>query len=94
MKIAWWGKTSLACPAQWEGELADGRALYIRYRSGVLRLHVAESIEEAVAAPPLFVARCGEELKREDAVDCAIDGFLDEHELREALPPWIAPPAG
>lgn len=27
-------KTCTACPAQWEGKLKDGRALYARYRAG------------------------------------------------------------
>jgi hypothetical protein len=38
--------TCLACPSLWEGTLADGRPLYIRYRWGELCIHVGEAEEE------------------------------------------------
>lgn len=31
-------QTCGACPSQWEGELEDGRMLYIRYRWGYLSI--------------------------------------------------------
>jgi hypothetical protein len=31
-------QTCAACPSQWEGFLGDGRAFYIRYRFGTLRM--------------------------------------------------------
>ena len=38
-------QTTTACPAQWVGETADGRYLYIRYRWGRLRVDTASSEE-------------------------------------------------
>ncbi len=35
-------KTCEACPAQWEGMVAGGQHLYIRYRWGVLRCDIGE----------------------------------------------------
>jgi len=44
--------TSPACPAQWEGELNDGRMLYIRFRWVCLEIRVSpeptDNIMEAV----------------------------------------------
>jgi hypothetical protein len=42
-------KTSVACPSQWEGDLEDGRAIYIRYRHGHLSVGVGDDIDEAVS---------------------------------------------
>lgn len=33
-------QTCYACPSQWEGRLADGREVYVRYRHGVLRMDI------------------------------------------------------
>lgn len=33
-------QTCEACPDQWEGELADGRAFYFRYRGGIASLAI------------------------------------------------------
>jgi len=38
--------TCLACPSQWEGTLADGRPLYIRYRHGDLAARLGVSGDE------------------------------------------------
>jgi hypothetical protein len=41
-------QTCSACPAQWEGQLEDGRKLYARYRWGHLSVGVADTLDEAV----------------------------------------------
>lgn len=41
-------KTCSACPAQWEGRLADGRFVYVRYRHGWLSIGLGASSDEAV----------------------------------------------
>lgn len=39
--------TSLAAPSQWEGELEDGRFVYIRYRHGRGAVRTGDSAQEA-----------------------------------------------
>ena len=49
MKFKTLVKTCSACPSQWEGQLEDGRYVYIRFRWGHLSVRAsAESIDEAV----------------------------------------------
>lgn len=38
------------CPSQWEGELDNGMLIYIRYRSGKLRVGVGYIMDGAVGA--------------------------------------------
>ncbi|TMJ12548.1 MAG: hypothetical protein E6G94_13515 [Alphaproteobacteria bacterium] len=48
-------RTSTAGPSQWEGRLADGRSLYIRFRHDELSVHVGPiggNVDAAVAALP------------------------------------------
>jgi hypothetical protein len=48
-------RTSIACPSQWEGRLADGRSLYVRFGHNELSVHVGPidgSVDAAVAASP------------------------------------------
>ena len=48
MKIYGLKKTTEHSPSQWEGRTADGRAVYIKYRSGHLQVGVGKNLEEAV----------------------------------------------
>jgi len=41
-------QTCSACPSQWEGKLADGRWLYVRYRWGNLRVGIGEDWPTAI----------------------------------------------
>lgn len=41
-------KTCGGCPAQWEGLTEDGRAVYVRYRWGILSVGVAVDVRTAV----------------------------------------------
>lgn len=43
-------QTCNSCPSQWEGRLADGGYIYVRYRGGVLRIGTGSSDADAVAA--------------------------------------------
>ncbi len=48
MKLTSLEKTCWACPAQWEGQLDDGRYIYIRYRWGYLQVGYGKTIDEAI----------------------------------------------
>jgi hypothetical protein len=51
-------QTCWAAPSQWEGQLKDGRALYIRVRHGHLRVRISDGpttdISHAVRGPTLL----------------------------------------
>lgn len=72
-------QTCLAVPSQWEGELDDGRSLYVRYRHGLLRVGVGEGLSEAikntVPETALHCERLGDDL----------DGVMTYKELRGHL---------
>jgi len=69
--------TCNACPAQWEGWLNDGRAIYIRYRWGYLSVRVSEEatkdIADAVSGNEIYGRRIGH----------GLDGFMDYDILKE-----------
>jgi hypothetical protein len=72
-------KTCTACPAQWEGKLEDGRALYARYRGGLLRVGIGKDIEDAhTNSFPKAALYC-------EHVGDGLDGFMDFEELRARL---------
>ena len=48
MKLRTLEKTCEACPAQWEGQLEDGRYVYVRYRWGVLRVGMGDTKDQAI----------------------------------------------
>jgi hypothetical protein len=68
-------RTSIACPSQWEGDLEDGRAIYIRYRHGHLSVGTGNDIDEAVRN-----GKSDQALFADDMND-ALDGFMDLEEL-------------
>jgi hypothetical protein len=72
-------KTCFACPAQWDGILEDGRAIYARYRGGALSVGIGEDVDEAIengwTDQALFA----------DYVGDALDGFMDIEELKTHL---------
>ncbi len=72
-------KTCFACPAQWEGELEDGRALYARYRGGGLSVGVGEGADEAVQNS------MSEKAFYFDHVGDCFDGWMNLEELRGHL---------
>lgn len=57
-------KTCGAFPAQWDGELDDGRVVYVRYRHGWLSIGAGATEDEAVDASfgltPLLEVRVSE----------------------------------
>lgn len=69
-------KTTPSCPAQWDGWLEDGRAIYIHFRWGHLRIYLSETptanIDEAVDGQEIF----SKQLER-------MDGWLKTKELIE-----------
>lgn len=72
-------KTSLACPSQWEGTLADGRVVYVRYRHGALSAGVGNDIDEAVRNG------MSDQALHADYVGDGLDGFMDFDELKVHL---------
>lgn len=67
-------QTCGACPSQWEGETADGKYVYARYRSGRMRVDVAPSEAEWTNGRDDCVYR-------EDLGD-ALDGYISYEELK------------
>lgn len=67
-------QTCSACPAQWEGVLEDGRAIYIRYRWGHLSIEAGKTVEDAI--------RDGDTLLSTSLGD-GLDGILSYEELKE-----------
>lgn len=69
-----------ACPSQWDAITDDGRAVYIRYRHGTLRLHVGAHGDTtpfaAVKADPLHVW---------PDIGDSLDGMMTEDELQRFL---------
>lgn len=72
-------RTCLACPSQWEGSLADGRAVYARYRHGELTIGVGDDIDGAVCNASSDVALYAEEVGDD------LDGFMSFEELKVKL---------
>lgn len=76
MRVVSLVRTCLASPSQWEGELEDGRAVYIRYRGGHFSVRLGWSIDEAIVNHQSFYqAELGEWL----------DGWMSNDDLREEL---------
>lgn len=62
--------TCLACPAQWEGRMSDGRWVYVRFRHGRLSLGYGVTLSRAV---------------RDDAVIYSEEGDRGDMDLSEML---------
>ena len=64
---------------QWEGELDDGRSLYVRYRHGLLRVGAGEGLSEAIKnSAPETALHC-------ERLGDRFDGVMNYEELRERL---------
>lgn len=79
IKVAEIARTCYACPSQWDGKTSSGKAVYIRYRWGVLAVHVAKTDDTSE-----FAALDG------DCVFCTqigdnFDGMLEYKDLKEVL---------
>ncbi len=59
-------QTCLAVPSQWEGELDDGRSLYVRYRHGLLRVGVGEAAKDASRNSATESALCCKQIEDAD----------------------------
>ncbi len=67
MKISSLKKSCYACPAQWEGQLADGRYVYIRYRWGWLGVGVGYTSDYEYGLDQAYAEQVGGDY----------DGFMD-----------------
>lgn len=72
-------RTCFACPSQWEGELEDGRMIYIRYRYGCLYVKISENytndISDAVRNKIIYQKYIGGDY----------DGVMDNEEMLSIL---------
>ena len=59
-------QTCLLMPSQWEGELDDGRSLYVRYRHGLLRVGVGEGAKDASRNSAAESALCCKQIEDAD----------------------------
>jgi hypothetical protein len=74
-------QTCLACPSQWEGHLADGCPIYIRYRWGELSVRVGPTggtIDDALDSAPVFERQIGDHLDGSIELDevCRLTGLI------------------
>lgn len=81
-------QTSSVAPAQWEGELDDGRVLYAHYRRGQLNVGIGKDKDEAIGnsfpGKTLLSKYLGGEL----------DGAMDFEDLRAQLYGLVEFPEG
>lgn len=68
-------QTCMACPSQWDGVTDDDRAVYVRYRWGILAVHVG-----AIGDTSKFAALDGENIVNDEIGD-GYDGLLTQSEL-------------
>jgi hypothetical protein len=73
-------RTCIACPSQWDGRVGEQGSIYIRYRGGIMRVHVSLTTKDAY--------NDGEIVFHED-VGCQIDdrggGYLETPRMQELL---------
>jgi len=66
LKVIKLEKTCFVCPAQWVGQLEDGRMIYIRYRFGWLSIRVSiaatSDVAEAIRGEEIMGKQCGGQL--------------------------------
>jgi len=72
-------QTCIACPAQWEGQFADGRPFYVRYRWGYL------SIRAGKKGKDVFTAVSGREIYGEQLDKEGWDGVISEGKVRKII---------
>jgi len=70
-------KTCKACPAQWEGQLDDGRVIYVRYRWGGLSVGMGATLDDAL------VHRVSVTLPNESE-EPTFDGEMDDATMKQA----------
>ena len=81
-------QTCSACPAQWEGKLEDGRALYARYRGGLLRVGIGEDVKAAhTNSFPKTALYC-------EHIGDGLDGSMTFKELKGHLQGLLEFPSG
>jgi hypothetical protein len=57
-RVVSWERTCTVFPSQWEGKMADGQAIYIRYRNGALGFGIGQSLGEAIKNHEHNLSRC------------------------------------
>lgn len=63
------------CPSQWEGELSNGKIIYIRYRFGIFSYGVGEILSEAIGDQKAIYNS-----------DDEWDGFMSTSDMLKRLP--------
>jgi hypothetical protein len=72
LQIATVTQTCGACPSQWEGQLVDGRPIYIRFRHAELSVRIGKpgaGIESAINSPDWFTWESDNGLDGEISLD-------------------------
>jgi hypothetical protein len=82
LQIATVTQTCGACPSQWEGQLVDGRPIYIRFRHAELSVRIGTAgggIESAINAREWFTWESDNELDGEISLDevCRLAGLRE-----------------
>ena len=83
LKVAQLEMTCGACPSQWEGELEDGRAIYIRYRWGRLGVVIAPTMQ---AALDVFCGFSNDGMIFSKAIDGDFDGECTLADVAALMP--------
>lgn len=67
-------QTCFACPSQWEGELENGKFIYIRFRWGNLGYGIGDTIGEAI-----------HNYDYGESISDGLDGLISEEEMLKHL---------
>lgn len=78
-KVVWLAQTCGGCPAQWEGQIEDGRVLYVRYRYGRL------TIQQSAQPSDDLLDAVGGEFLMDESTGGEWDGWMEEAEMLRYL---------
>lgn len=81
-RIVYLEKTCSSHPAQWIGDLDDGRSVYIRYRFGIFSVGIGSSLNRAIDSSMNYPA-----YRR--YTDDPYGAELETSELPLVLPDWL-----
>lgn len=72
-------RTCIACPSQWEGRVGDQGSIYIRYRHGIMRVHVSLTGDDAYDGEIVFDEDVGRQIGDRGG------GYLETAQMQELL---------
>lgn len=77
-------RTCTACPTQYEGQMADGRFFYFRYRHALAELGIGATLDDAV------IETLGREIPAISYGDHPMDRQISEAEFHELFVQLLA----